>query len=263
MSVKRDRPMRVLELLAEAGDPGMFTHEIVTEAGEIPSQRTLTWFGAVLRDGAKRGWTVQAGKSKGGWQQGQSIMWAITPAGRQHLLAVQARRDAKAREEKAETTLIRKRQAALRAAYKTFDKDTATLEQRREVTVTLRDAGVSWSVIADLTGKTHQTAINDYRAASRVWPSRIAPRVQTVPFTPRSGRFTVIAGVLAEETGLESWQAEGMLKVMHHLGFTVEIPAGFRFHPDEVKPVVVPDAGLEDDLRIIRKHNQGEVPCGC
>lgn len=233
MAVKRDRPLRVLEILANAGADGLLTTEIVEQAGEIAEQRTLTWFGNILRDGLRHGWVERAGQKPGGYQQPPIYRWVITAAGRQHILAVKERRASRTRLERQKIAAIHKRQRALKQARRTYDKATATREEREQVTIMLRDAGVAWRDIAGVTGYTYQTARNDYIAGKRQWPGAIAPRGRTYAFSPKSPRFQVVSEVLAEETGLEAWQAAGMLKVMHALGFMVSVPPGFRFRTAE------------------------------
>jgi hypothetical protein len=200
----------------------------------------------VLRDAETRGWVVRTGQAQGGWQKGKPIRWAITPAGRQHVLTVQARRTAKAVAAKAADDAIRVRQAAVKKALRTYDKATATRHEREQVTIMLRDAGVSWRDIADMTGYTYQTARNDYKNGQRQWPQRISPRPPTVPFSPRSKRFAMISEVVAGETGLTQEQIAGVLLVMHGLGFTIQVPTGFRFHVnpdiDTEEPVLVETA---------------------
>jgi hypothetical protein len=262
MIVKRDRPLRALELLAAADShvpevtwqlkqdatvPGELTREhglyitvLIERAGELVNQRTLTWFGHVLRDAETRGWVVRTGQAAGGWQQGKPYRWAITAAGRQHVLDVQTRRTVKAKAAKALDDAIRARQAAVRKALRIYDKATATRHEREQVTIMLRDAGVAWKDIAQITGYTSQTARNDYKNGQRQWPSRIAPRPPTVPFTPRSKRFAMISEVVAAETGLTEEQVSGVLLVMHALGFTVHVPTGFRFRETEPAEVVTP-----------------------
>lgn len=234
MVVKRDRPLRVLELLATAGADGLLTTEVVEQAGEIAEQRTLTWFGNILRDGERHGWTERAGKTKGGYQSPAIQRWVITAAGRQHILEVKERRSARTKAERKAAAAIHRRQRAVKQARRAYPgREAATREEREQVTILLRDAGVSWRDIGSVTGFTYQTARNDYKAGKRQWPGAIAPRGRTYPFTPKSARFGVISEVLAEETGLETWQTAGMLKVMHSLGFTIGIPPGFRFHAEE------------------------------
>jgi hypothetical protein len=261
--VKRDRPLRALELLAAADGhvpevtwqakrdatvPGDLTREqglyittLIEQAGEQISQRTLTWFGHVLRDAETHGWVVRTGQAQGGWQKGRPIRWAITPAGRQHVLEVQARRERKAVAARAADDAIRARQAALKKARRTYDKATATRHEREQVTIMLRDAGVGWRDIGVVTGYTYQTARNDYRNGQRQWPSRISPRPPTVKFSPRSKRFAMISEVVAGETGLTEEQISGVLLVMHGLGFTIQVPTGFRFH-------VNPDIDVEEPV---------------
>jgi hypothetical protein len=256
MIVRRDRPLRALELLAAAdsreadpvwryrGDtdvPGEVTRErglyittLIEQAGEFVNQRTLTWFGHVLRDAETRGWTERVGQREIG--QGRPIRWAITPAGRQHVLDVQARRSVKAAAEKAADDKIRTRNLAMRKARRDYDKATATRRDREQVTIMLRDAGVSWRDIATVTGYTYQTARTDYAAGQRQWPTRISPRSRTVAFSPRSPKFDSISTVLSDETGLDVVQVKGLLTVMHALGMRVQVPPGFRFRAEPAAP---------------------------
>jgi hypothetical protein len=247
MTTIRDRGMRTLELLARADAPlpdstpaagdtavmtrpaGLLTTEIVSQAGEFVDQRTLTWFGGVLRESEKRGWVVRNGKTAGGYQQGQIQRWKITAAGRQHLLDVKARRAARTQKDKMQEEMIRTRQRALKQARRTYDKATASREEREQVTILLRDAGAGLAEVSQVTGYTRQTAVNDYKSGKRRWPGAISPRGKVYPFSPKSPRFDKISQVLADETGLEPWQTAGLLKVMHSLGMRVEVPGGFRF----------------------------------
>jgi hypothetical protein len=248
MPVQRDRTIHTLELLADADKisaggaatkhtastpSGLLTTEIVDLAGEAVNQRTLTWFGGVLRYCVQQGWVARAGKTTAGWQSPAIQRWQITPAGRQHVLHVQARRAARRTAEKAATAAIRRRQAAMKKARREYNPASATREDREQVTLLLRDAGVKWTDIAGVTGLSYQTAMNDYQRAARHWPAAISPRPAVHPFSPKSPRFSQIAEVLAGETGLEAWQTQGVLRVMHALGIRISVPPGFRYRTAE------------------------------
>jgi hypothetical protein len=80
-----DRPRRALALLADAGETGLTTPELMRAAGEIGT-RPLRWFGSIMRDAERRGWAERTGVlSTGAWQQGRAVQWRITEAGRERL----------------------------------------------------------------------------------------------------------------------------------------------------------------------------------
>lgn len=224
-----DRAYRALQYLAGAGDTGMLTSEIVDASGESVNQKTLTWYGNVLRDAVGSGWVTRGGKSPGGWQQPPQQRWHITAAGRQRVLQIREQRAAKTAAVRAEAVALRKRQAAMQAARRTYIPKRSTRWEREQAVLLMRNADVGWGEIARVVQVSIPTAQADFKNAERHWPSPLYPeKTRAQVFGPDSFRLPSIASVLAAESGLTEVQVSGLIRVMWALGMRVIIPERFR-----------------------------------
>lgn len=244
----RDRPLRTLELLGAAGDAGLLTTEIVKQAGEEVNQRTLTWFGSVLREAEQHSWVVRGERTAGGWQQGRIQRWHITPAGRQHALKIWAKRGE--RDEKAaRKEMVAQRHAqALKDASRDYVRG-GPIRGRQLMAVRMRDAGASYQEISDVTGVSRQQSRTDYLAGLVQWPAvPRKPRGRAELFGKDHPRWKMVTGAVADETGLEVWQAEAAVTAMLAMGMRVALPRDWRSRSGIETILVAVDTGTADEL---------------
>lgn len=175
-----DRPRTALALLAQAGDKGLTTPEILAAADDGGGSR-MSWYGSVLRQALSRGWVKELGRESGGWQKGKVIRWGITPEGISRLAEYDVARS---------TPSVRKQrqaQAAANAAAKAdrepllaYWKEAAPAltspEVKHALALKLREDGCTLQEIADVFG-TSREWIRQVLAQG-TWRATARPRVK-------------------------------------------------------------------------------------
>lgn len=156
-----DRPRRALLILADAGEAGLTTPEIVAAAGETGRKGALTWYGGILRDAERAGWVIRLGRSAGGYRRGPAVIWAVTEAGRERLAqydrarSVPTTRQAAAWQRTRKAAGKQEREMVL-AAARMLDLSQLTSEQSLVLVRELRAQGCLLQEIGRLFGRSRE-----------------------------------------------------------------------------------------------------------
>ena len=149
-------------------------------------QRALTRLGNEIRRLNARGMVKRAGRTAGGWQQGQVQCWRITPAGREQVAWWDTHDlEAELTERRAQRAIMRAARQGRKAQHRLLLSQAAakahllTRVQRQQVAIELRNAGCTYQEIGSALGVTGQCALNDVRNPP------YAPRLPRTPRPPR------------------------------------------------------------------------------
>ena len=153
-----DRPRRTLELLAEHPE-GMTTSQISDAMGEGRGTTPLSWYGGILRAAMGRGWvTRDAKRLPGGWQQGSSYVWHITPAGAERIAEYYEVRDGVRRQANLQLARKQEQRERVAAELRSAQERVAgmTPQEKYDLVVHLRGLPCTLQEIADVFGVSRQ-----------------------------------------------------------------------------------------------------------
>lgn len=157
-----DRPHRALALLADAGETGLTTPELIVAAGET-GNKALSWYGSILREAEQRGWVERTGlRPQSGIRKVRAVQWRITDGGRERLAeydrarSTPTTRQRAAKQREAVAEVMEHRKLALALATAIMDDRHLTGDQALQIILDLRAEGCTLDEIGSLFGRSRE-----------------------------------------------------------------------------------------------------------